>query len=97
MPRLSSASCNAPSGWAVSPRSPTTAFFLPSTLARLAEIARALAEESSDRTFTAATFKDRSGIGRNLAIQVLEYLDRIGVTRRQGDARTLLHGGEVLG
>jgi len=72
-------------------------FFLPRTLARLADLARELAEESPDCTFTAATFKDRSGIGRNLAIQVLEYLDRIGVTRRQGDARTLLHGGELLG
>jgi selenocysteine-specific elongation factor len=72
-------------------------FFLPRTLASLAGIARELAEESPDGAFTAVTFKDRSGIGRNLTIQVLEYLDRIGVTRRQGDARTLLHDGEALG
>jgi selenocysteine-specific elongation factor len=68
-------------------------FFLPQSLARLAAIARELAEESPEGTFIAATFKDRSGIGRNLTIQVLEHLDRIGVTRRQGDVRIFLHGG----
>jgi selenocysteine-specific elongation factor len=72
-------------------------FFLPETLARLAEIARELAAGSSDGTFTAATFKDRSGVGRNLTIQILEYLDRIGVTRREGDARIVLRSGDLLG
>ena len=65
-------------------------FFLPETVERLAGIARELAEASPEARFTAAEFKDRSGIGRNLAIEVLEYLDRIGVTRRDGDARTML-------
>jgi selenocysteine-specific elongation factor len=72
-------------------------FFLPQSLARLAAIARELADESPEGTFTAATFKDRSGIGRNLTIQVLEHLDRMGVTRRQGDARIVLRGGDVFG
>jgi selenocysteine-specific elongation factor len=72
-------------------------FFLPETLARLAEIGRKLAEGSSEGTFTAATFKDRSGVGRNLTIQVLEYLDKTGATRREGDARIVLHGGEFFG
>ena len=45
-------------------------------------------------TLTAAAFRDRSGIGRNLAIEVLEYFDRIKFTRRVGDARviTAAHG-----
>jgi selenocysteine-specific elongation factor len=72
-------------------------FFLPQALAGLAGIARELAEESPEGTFTAAAFKDRSGIGRNLTIQVLEHLDRMGVTRRRGDARIILQGSEVLG
>ena len=29
----------------------------------------------------AVTFGDASGIGRNLSIEVLEFLDRAGVTR----------------
>jgi selenocysteine-specific elongation factor len=65
-------------------------FFLPETVERLAEVARELAEASPESRFTAAEFKDRSGIGRNLTIEVLEYLDKIGLTRREGDARTVL-------
>ena len=72
-------------------------FFLPETLARLAEIGRELAEGSPEGTFTAATFKDHSGVGRNLTIQVLEYLDKMGATRREGDARVVLRGGELFG
>jgi len=71
-------------------------FFLPATLARLAEIAKELAEGSPEGIFTAATFKDRSGVGRNLTIQVLEYLDKMGATRRRGDARIVLRGGEFF-
>jgi selenocysteine-specific elongation factor len=71
-------------------------FFLPETLARLAEIAGELAESSPEGTFTAATFKDRSGVGRNLTIRILEFLDKMGVTRRVGDARIVLRGGEVF-
>ncbi len=71
-------------------------YFLPETLARLAEIAQELAEGSPEGTFSAATFKDRSGVGRNLTIRILEYLDKMGVTRRQGDVRTMLRGGEVF-
>jgi len=71
-------------------------FFLPETLARLAEIAQELAASSPDGTFTAATFKDRSGVGRNLTIQILEYLDKMGATRRLGDARIVVHGGQLF-
>ena len=62
-------------------------FFLPETIARIGEIAHCLAEESADGSFTAASFNDRTGVGRNLTIQILEYLDRAGATRRIGDAR----------
>jgi selenocysteine-specific elongation factor len=69
-------------------------YFLPDTLARLAEIASELAETSAEGGFTAQMFKDRSGVGRNLTIDILEYLDRMGATRRIGDARVVLPGGE---
>jgi selenocysteine-specific elongation factor len=72
-------------------------FFLPETLARLAEIAQELAEGSPEGTFTAAAFKDRSGVGRNLTIQILEHLDKMAVTRREGGARIMLRGREVFG
>ncbi|HEV8680784.1 MAG TPA: selenocysteine-specific translation elongation factor [Stellaceae bacterium] len=73
-------------------------FFLPETVARLGDLAAAMAEESPERSFTAMAFKDRSGIGRNLTIEVLEYLDRVGITRRVGDARIVLRRAtDVLG
>jgi selenocysteine-specific elongation factor len=70
--------------------------FLPETIARLADLAAALAEDSPERSFTASGFKDRCGIGRNLTIEVLEYLDAIGVTRRVGDARIVLRSTAEL-
>jgi selenocysteine-specific elongation factor len=69
--------------------------YLPATIARLIEVARDLADEAPDRSFTAGAFKDRSGIGRNLTIEVLEYLDRIGVTRRVGDSRTVMRDADA--
>ncbi len=71
-------------------------YFLPETVTSLAEIAGELAVASPEGTFTAAAFKDRTGVGRNLAISILEYLDRIGATRRAGDARIVLHDGGGL-
>jgi selenocysteine-specific elongation factor len=72
-------------------------FFLPETLTRLAAIARELAENSPEGTFTAAAFRDRCGIGRNVTIQILEFLDKMGATRRVGDARIAVRGGELFG
>jgi selenocysteine-specific elongation factor len=73
-------------------------FFLPATVTRLSEVARELAEESAEGGFNAAAFRDRSGIGRNLTIEVLEYLDAIGVTRRVGEARIVVRSSaEVFG
>jgi selenocysteine-specific elongation factor len=73
-------------------------YFLPETVARLSHVARELAEETPEPGFTAATFRDRSGIGRNLTIEVLEYLDAIGVTRRSGEHRVVVRSGaEVFG
>ncbi|TAK82418.1 MAG: hypothetical protein EPO20_22310 [Betaproteobacteria bacterium] len=50
-------------------------------------MAKDVARESE--RITAADFRDRSGIGRNLAIEVLEYFDRIKFTRHVGDAHML--------
>jgi selenocysteine-specific elongation factor len=65
-----------------------TRFFLPAMLRRL----EALAEEEARASgaITAAAFRDRAGIGRNLTIEVLEFFDRIKFTRRKGDAHVLL-------
>ncbi len=64
-------------------------YYLPGAIDGLAELASGLAAASADGTFAAAEFNAASGIGRNLTIQVLEYLDRLGITQRRGDRRRL--------
>jgi selenocysteine-specific elongation factor len=71
-------------------------YFLPETVARLATIASELAGSDPSGAFTAASFKDRSGVGRNLTIEILEYLDRVGITRRIGNARVVVSGSSAM-
>jgi selenocysteine-specific elongation factor len=46
--------------------------------------------------FGAAAFRDASGLGRKRAIQVLEFFDRVGYTRRVGNAHLLRPNAEWL-
>ena len=71
-------------------------FYHPAALRRLAEIAERLAAKADDGRFDARTFRDTSGIGRNLTIQVLEYFDAAGLTRRIGDQRIVARRAEDL-
>jgi selenocysteine-specific elongation factor len=64
-------------------------YFLHETVMSLSAIAAELAHASDDGRFDAAHYRNRSGIGRNLTIEVLEYLDRIGVTRYAGGRRRM--------
>jgi selenocysteine-specific elongation factor len=61
-------------------------FFLRETVAEMVAIA-AEAEAADGGTLTAAAFRDRLGNGRKVAIQILEFFDRSGVTLRHGDER----------
>jgi selenocysteine-specific elongation factor len=63
--------------------------FLPETVAQLGQLAENLAAQQEDGQFTASEYRDVTGIGRNLAIEVLEYFDGTGFTQRQGDKRRL--------
>ena len=65
-------------------------FYLPSGVSALADVARALASEAPDGSFDAATYRDRTGIGRNLTIEVLEFLDHAGHTRFARNRRTII-------
>jgi selenocysteine-specific elongation factor len=64
-------------------------FFLPATVDDLVAIARRTAAEAPDGRFDAASFRDRSGIGRNLSIQLLQFFDRSGITRFAGERRSM--------
>ncbi len=62
--------------------------YLPETIAELAEFTEQLAKSyDADSGFSVIQFRDASGIGRNLCIEILEYFDRIGFTRREDNAR----------
>jgi len=67
-----------------------TRFFLPRTAARLASVFEGIAQAAEQGRVTAAAFRDASGLGRNLSIEVLEFFDRVRYTRRVGDARIAL-------
>jgi selenocysteine-specific elongation factor len=65
-------------------------FFRPDALLHLAEMVEGLAKEHEQGLVTVKAFRDRSEIGRNLSVEVLEYFDRIKLTQRLGEARKLL-------
>ncbi|MFI8416055.1 selenocysteine-specific translation elongation factor [Serratia sp. NPDC078593] len=48
---------------------------------------------ASQGSANAADFRDRLGVGRKLAIQVLEFFDRSGFTRRKGNQHLLRDAG----
>jgi selenocysteine-specific elongation factor len=64
-------------------------FFLRSSVVEMVAIADRLAAANADGTVTAGLFRDQIGSGRKVAIQILEFLDRAGVTVRHGDVRTV--------
>ncbi len=64
-------------------------FFLRATIAEMVEIAAEFAGAGPDGQFGAAQFRDRLDNGRKVAIQVLEFFDRHGVTTRRGDLRRM--------
>ena len=65
-------------------------FFPPAALLELGQIAEDLAAGAPEDGFSVKAFRDRTGIGRNLAIEVLEFFDKSGLTRRNGDGRQVL-------
>lgn len=57
-------------------------FYAPAAIRNLGRIAGELTDAQG--TIRAADFRDRSGVGRKRAIQILEYFDRVGFTRKIG-------------
>ena len=67
-------------------------FYRPERLKRVAGYATDLAGRGP---FTVRNFRDATGIGRNIAIEVLEYFDGRGFTRRTGDTRLVVRAFEL--
>ena len=62
-------------------------FFLTDAVAQMADYAAELIEQHG--AARAAEFRDRIGTGRKVAIQILEFFDRVGFTRRVRDDHLL--------
>jgi selenocysteine-specific elongation factor len=64
-------------------------FFLRATVAEMVGIVVDLSQAQPLGQFTASQFRDRVDNGRKVAIQILEFFDRHGVTLRRGDLRRI--------
>lgn len=62
-------------------------FYLPVQLTPLAELAQQLDQPGP---FTVREFRDAAGVGRNVAIEVLEYFDSRGFTKRADNTRRVI-------
>jgi len=69
-------------------------FYPESAIEKLAQCTMMLAEE--DKTLEVVEFRDALGLGRKRCVQLLEYLDRIGVTRRFGNQRRVREESSVV-
>ena len=62
-------------------------FFARATTLEMIAIIRELGAQAPDGWFTAPAFRDRVNNGRKVAIQILDFFDRLGLTLRRGDLR----------
>ena len=65
-----------------------TRYALTNTILDFAETSELLAAEHA---FTVADFKDELGVGRKLAVEILEFFDTINFTQRKGNERTIVN------
>jgi selenocysteine-specific elongation factor len=64
-------------------------FFRRESVEEIAGIVVEIARAQKDGHFSAAQLRDRLDNGRKVAIQILEYFDGQGLTRRRGDLRSI--------
>jgi selenocysteine-specific elongation factor len=62
-------------------------FYPDATIKRMAAMLLQLAAQ--DSIIQSAAFRDALGIGRKRSVQILEFFDRMGLTRRLGDQRRI--------
>jgi len=62
-------------------------FLTQPAIAEMIDIVGDLSRTAANGEFSAADFRDRLEVGRNVAIRILEYFDRQGLTARHGNVR----------
>lgn len=69
-------------------------FYLEPAIEQLVEQTIELAGDAN--RFEVVEFRDALGLGRKRCVQLLEYLDRLGVTRRFGNQRRIRHESSIV-
>lgn len=64
-------------------------FYLPQTVSALACLFEKSVHVHLDTGISVSQFRDSSGIGRNLCVEILEYFDTVGLTNRRDNVRFL--------
>lgn len=64
-------------------------YFLPGVVRELVTIVEELVSADPDGQFSVISYRDKAAIGRNAAIEILEYFDRVGFTRRLDQVRRI--------
>lgn len=64
-------------------------YFPPQVVRELVAIVEALVDAEPDDEFSVIAYRDKAAIGRNAAIEILEYFDRVGYTRRLDQVRRI--------
>lgn len=64
-------------------------FFAREVVTEMVAIICDVAMQTADGWFTAPAFRDRVQNGRKVAIEILDFFDRLGVTLRRGDLRRI--------
>ena len=77
-------------GWLC--RASRSYYILPEIVAQLAAHAQRVAEENPAGLLTVGRFREMTGISRHATMPVLEYFDRIGLTRRVNEGRRMRAG-----
>jgi len=71
-------------------------FFLSGSVTRLAKETEELGKKSTEGWFKVSDFRERTGIGRRPAVELLEYFDKVGFTIREGDCRRVARPAAAL-
>lgn len=82
-------------GWLC--RASSAYFILPGTADRIAAEVRRLAAESPTGLLTVGRFREATGMSRHATMPVLEFFDRVGLTRRVRDGREVCGRWSNLG
>ncbi|MEM8976276.1 MAG: selenocysteine-specific translation elongation factor [Pseudomonadota bacterium] len=73
-----------------------TRFVTPASLIELGGIAERLVAKADDHLLMVAPFRDESGVGRNMTIEILEYFDKQKFTQREGEGRRIIQAADKV-